>query len=576
MINIDIKDSINANGDNALFVKFNYDEHILGIIKSFPTRYYISSDKVWELPLNQLGKLVEKLSDYDIEITGKYICLDEGPKIKIPKSFKFKTEPFNHQIEGVTYGLNHDKWLLGDEQGLGKTKQVIDIAEVKKVKHCLIICCVNGLKWNWRDEVHTHSNSNAFILGQRRTSTGITIGSNADRLDDLNYLDELPRYIITNIETLRYKVKTGNKIKKRVKGKEVWVDEYFYPITDKLVKLCTSGEIEMIAVDEFHKCKNPEAEQAEQILRLHTPIQIAMTGTPLMNAPLDLFMPLSWLGYEKHSFWQFKNHHCHLGGFGGKQVVGYKHLEEIDETLSTMMLRRLKDDVLDLPEKTYINEYVEMGKEQAKLYATIHADLANNVSNIKMTNNPLVEFIRLRQATGHPNILASDINESAKFDRMEEIVEDAVENGRKVVVFSNWTEITDRALMRLKRFNPATITGKIKDKELLPQKEKFQEDARCKVIVGTIGKMGTGYTLTAGTVVIFLDEPWNKALKDQAVDRCHRIGTSSNITIYTLLCKNTIDERINDLVEKKGAMSDILVDGKIEGDKNALINFLLS
>ena len=106
--------------------------------------------------------------------------------------------------------------------------------------------------------------------------------------------------------------------------------------------------------------------------------------------------------------------------------------------------------------------------------------------------------------------------------------------------------------------------------------DDFQNNAKVKFIIGTIGALGTGLTLTAGTVEIFLDEPWNMALKEQAVDRCHRIGQNNNITIYTLLCKDTIDERINSIVEKKGQMAEILVDGKIEGDKNALINYLLS
>lgn len=576
MLNIDIKESKRCNGDYSLFVTFDYDNRIIDIIKSFPTRAYDSTNKSWELPFNQLGKLVEKLSDFDITISGKYIKL-ETEKRTLPKNFKFKTNPFNHQIIGVEYGLNHDKWLLGDEQGLGKTKQVIDIAVARKVKHCLIICCVNGLKWNWKNEVATHSNESAFILGQRTNNNRTYISSNADRLEDLKNIKNLPKFIITNIETLRYKVPTGRKITKKVNGKLKEVDEYAYPITKRLQKLCESGEIDMIAVDEFHKCKNPDAEQAQQILKLHTPIQIAMTGTPLMNAPLDVYMILKWLGYERHSFYQFKNHHCTMGGYGGYQVVGYKNLEEIDETLSTMMLRRLKENVLDLPEKILINEYVEMGKEQTKIYNEAHSDIANNIDKIKMANNPLSELIRLRQATGYTSILSSTVDESAKFDRMEEIVDDAIENGHKVVIFSNWTQITNPAFKRLsKKYRGVMITGETKDNERQQNVDKFQSDDRVKFIVGTIGAMGTGLTLTAGTVEIFLDEPWNMALKEQAIDRCHRIGAKSNITIYTLLCKGTIDERINELVEKKGAMSDILVDGKIQGDKNALINYLLS
>jgi len=578
MINIVIKNSVMCNGDYSLFVSFDYNADIVDIVKSFPTRNYNKNDKTWELPFNQLGTLVNTLSKYEITISGKYIKLETSEK-KIPPYFNFKTKPFEHQIEGVEFGLNHDKWLLGDEQGLGKTKQVIDIARLRNVKHCLIVCCVNGLKWNWKNEVSIHTDESAWILGQKfiRGGTDIRIGSNADRLLDLENFECLPRFVITNIETLRYKVKTGRKIVVKKKGKFVEEDEYIYPITDKLKELCASGEIDMIAVDEFHKCKNPEASQTEQLLMLHTPIQIAMTGTPLMNAPIDLYPILNWLGYEKHTFWQFKTHYGRLGGFNGTQVVGYKNLEEIEDTLDTMMLRRLKDDVLDLPEKTLINEYVEMGKEQSKVYDMAHSDIISNLDSLKMANNPLAELIRLRQATGNPNILTPTVTDSAKFDRMEELVDDAVDNGRKVVIFSNWTQITNPAFKRLsKKYRGVMITGETKDNERQASVEAFQNDDKVKFIIGTIGAMGTGLTLTAGSVEIFLDEPWNMALKEQAIDRCHRIGQNSNITVYTLLCKGTIDERINSLVEKKGQMSEILIDGKIEGDKNALINYLLS
>lgn len=577
MINIDIRESVKCNGEYSLFVTFDYNSDILQIIKAFPTRFYNTNNKSWELPFNKLGEVVNNLSAYNMRITGKYIKLDTDTEVELPKDFSFKTEPYEHQIEGVKFGLSHNKWLLGDEQGLGKTKQVIDIAVAKKVKHCLIICCVNGLKWNWRNEVFTHSNDGAWILGQKETNNGLVIGTNAERLEDLNNIDSLPRFIITNIETLRYKVKTGRKITQKVNGRFKEVDEYEFPITSKLRELCECGKIEMIAVDEFHKCKNPDAEQAKQILTVKANTQIAMTGTPLMNAPLDLFMPLKWLDYEKHSFYQFKNHHCNMGGYGGYEVVGYKNLDELTETLDTMMLRRLKEEVLDLPEKTLINEYVEMGKEQLKIYDMAHSDIMSNIDKLKMVNNPLAELIRLRQATGNPSILSDDILENAKFDRMEELVDDAVENGKKVVIFSNWTQVTNPAFKRLsKKYKGVMITGETKDNLRQEYVDKFQNDDRVKFIVGTIGALGTGLTLTAGTVEIFLDEPWNMALKEQAIDRCHRIGQKNNITVYTLLCKDTIDERINSLVEKKGQMAEILVDGRIEGDKNALINYLLS
>jgi SNF2 family DNA or RNA helicase len=197
---------------------------------------------------------------------------------------------------------------------------------------------------------------------------------------------------------------------------------------------------------------------------------------------------------------------------------------------------------------------------------------------IKFDNNPLSTLIRLRQATGYTGILSSVVQESAKLDRMEDIVEEAISNNQKVVIFSNWTQMTDIVYERLfsHKYGVVTITGDTQDAQRQNAVKAFQETDMTQVIIGTIGAMGTGLTLTAGTVIIFLDEPWNRALFDQAVDRCHRIGTTSNITIYSLMCKNTIDEKIHKLIYKKGQLSDAIIDGHIIGDKSAVLDYLLN
>ena len=182
-------------------------------------------------------------------------------------------------------------------------------------------------------------------------------------------------------------------------------------------------------------------------------------------------------------------------------------------------------------------------------------------------------MIRLRQATGWTGILSSKVQESAKMARMIELVEEITSSGQKAIIFSNWESITTVAKEQLKSYNPAYITGATKADERMKEVERFQNDDKCKVIIGTIGAMGTGLTLTAAQNVIFLDSPWNMALKAQAEDRAHRIGTKGTVNIITLVCKNTIDERIEELVEKKGQISDALVDGKVSIED---INYLLS
>ena len=486
--------------------------------------------------------------------------------------YNFKIKPFKHQLEGIEYGLTHDKWLLADQMGLGKSMQTICIANIRQVKHCLIICCVNGLKWNWLNEVYKHSNDEGYILGKK----GKAIGSNKQRLDDLNRIDELPRFIITNIETLKYRIPTGEKIEKKVKGKLKLVDRYRYPITEKIQELCALGQIDMIAVDEFHMVKNENTEQAKQILKIHAPIQIAITGTPVLKAPLDVFVALKWLGYEDKTYWQFKAHYCRLGGFYGSDVVGYRNLEELSSLLDIMMLRRLKEEVIDLPEKTFINEYVEMDSKQTAIYKGEKKYLIENIEKIRKSSNPLSEFIRARQATGYTGILSDSIKVSAKFDRMEELVGDAVSNGKKVVIFSNWTQIVNPAYERLsKKYNGVTIIGETNSKDRIRNKDMFQNNSDVNFIIGTIGAMGYGYDLYSGSIVIFLDEPSDMETKNQAIDRCHRIGQTSNITIYTLICQGTIDERINRLVESRGEISNILINGNSKEDVDFIVNYLL-
>lgn len=439
------------------------------------------------------------------------------------------------------------------------TKQILDIAVAKKqlnnYRHCLVICGINGLKWNWIKEIKTHTNEEGYILGQRVNSREKTvIGSNGDKLKDILRIEELPYFIVTNVESFR-----DEKIVGALKG------------------LCDNGTIGMIAFDECHVAKNPNSQQGKGILKLSAENMIAMTGTPLLNTPLDLYIILKWLGYEKHSFYSFKNHYCVMGGYGGYQIVGYQHQNELKEQLDEIMLRRLKEDVLDLPEKVYVDEYVDMSKEQEKIYDEILNDLRLNVDKIASTPNPLSQLIRLRQATGYTGILSTDVQVSAKLDHMEELVEEAVANGKKVVIFSNWTQITDEAYRRLsKKYNGIVITGTTKDSERQSYVNDFQTNSAVKFALGTIGAMGTGIDLYAGTIEIFLDIPWTMGVYQQAVDRCHRIGQKNNVTIYNLICKNTIDERIQEIVNKKGQLSDSLIDGNAVEDKRELLNYLLS
>lgn len=525
---------------SSLFVKMGRDElEYLDVVKSFNC-YYHKNKNMWELPKVAFKTILDKCRDCDISIVGKipkefedYLKLLDNYDKPLDE-YKSKTTPYSYQMESFLYSKDHTKFLLADEQGLGKTKQALDIAVSKKeqMKHCLIVCGVNELKWNWVHEVAVHTNEHAHILGFKDGK----IGSVHDRLLDLQSKhDEF--FLVTNIETLR----------------DVKIQEY-------IKILCTCGVIGMTIIDEIHKCKNSTSMQGKAIHCCCTYYKLALTGTPIMNAAIDLYNVLKWLEVENHSLTQFKNHYCIMGGFGGYQIVGYKHLDELQNRLDKYMLRRKKEDVLDLPPKIYTNEILEMDNGQTKIYKEVEQTIQENIDKILLLPNPLTALIRLRQATGNPDILTTHKVNNVKYKRMEELVEEVVNNGGKVIIFSNWSKVIEPAAQLLEKYNPACITSEVKNKDEVLR--EFKENADCHVILGTIGCLGTGFTLNEANTVIFLDEPWTSADKQQAEDRCHRIGTKGTVNIITLICKDTIDEKVHNIVNSKQELSSKVVDNK--------------
>lgn len=560
-IYIEFAEPVLLKNKESMFIYSNaWTSKIKSIIFELLPQVYIETLKAYEASPIDYEYLTARCKDAGIEYE---VCHNEveptAPEvIEEDKVFKYKTIPYQHQIKGVQFGLEHDRFLLGDEMGLGKTKQIIDLAVIKKYqedyKHCLIICCVNGLKWNWEDEIKIHSNEKSLILGNRQNKKGkwVVKGQSA-KLEDIESLlsgklDDT-YFVITNIETLRDK-----------------------EISKKLAELCENKDINMIAVDEVHKCANNTSQQSKGLLKLKSDSMIAMTGSPIMNNPLDLYVPLNWLGYDRHNYRDFKNHFCRTGG-EFNNIIGFKNMEQIQELLKVMMLRRLKNDVLDLPEKIYTNEYVEMSKPQEQIYDEVVNDLREQVDLIATSQNPLASLIRLRQATGHTSIISSTVSCSAKFDRCLELVKDFTADGHKIIIFSNWATMIDLLKVALQDYNPAVITGNTANRQ--EEKDRFMNDSNCKVICGTCGAMGTGLTLTAADIVIFFDEPWTAANKLQAEDRAHRIGAKNNVQIITLLTKNTIDEKIHDIVYKKRLISENLIDNLDCAEISKLLTFLL-
>ena len=553
MINITIDKPKKLPGLTSAFIGFDkFNEELIDRIRNMQNRVYDKNTKEWEIPIDELEGFISSARNFEINIE---LVKEVAEKTNIPKSYKFFTKPYSFQKTGVEYGLSHDSFLLGDEMGTGKSKQIIDIACCRKllgqIKQCLVVVGVNSLKYNWLDEIRIHSKERGWVLGtQFRKNGSMYDGTTKDKIEDLKtHTKEL--FLITNIETFRS-------------------DEF-------VEELRKNKNIDMMVIDEAHYCRNSQSHQGKNILKCaNYKYKIAATGTPLVNSPVDAYAILKWLGIEKSNFTTFKRFYCNYGGFGGYQITGFKNLHVLRDSLQNYMLRRLKRDVLDLPEKTIKNEYVDMLPGQSKIYNELRNDILTNIDKIALSDNPLTELLRLRQCTDWSGILSSEIAESAKMERLLQLVDDIVQSGNKVVIASNWTQVTDIIVDKLKQYKPSIITGQYSVPERHASKDKFQTDEKCKVCVGTIGAMGTGITLTAASYIIFFDLPWTRAAFDQCTDRLDRIGQRNDMTVIKLLARNTIDERIDEIILGKGAMSDMLVDGKIQGNKRSFILQMVS
>lgn len=541
MIIIEEKKTKKLPGITSLFLSFNYNPIYVDILKSIPIHNFDKKDKIWEIPTSYTDELLDKLCVYDsIQLK----LLNKPTKIINKFNLKdYKTKPFDYQLEGIEYGLNHDKWLLLDEPGLGKTLQLIYLAQELKeregIEHCLIICGINTLKANWKKEIQKHSNLSCRILGERYGKRGgYSIGSTTQRAEDLkNPIKEF--FVITNIETFR-----NEAIMEAFKKSE--------------------NKFDMIVIDEIHACKNPNSQQGKHLLKLNNAkYRIGATGTLLLNDPLDAYVPLKWIGAERSAFSTFKYFYYNYGGPFNNTFIGFRNIDVLKYQIEQYSLRRQKD-LLHLPPKFIIEEYVEMDSKQNQFYNNIKQGIIDEVDKVRMsTANILAMTARLRQATACPSMLTTENIESAKINRCVDLTQQIVENGHKIVIFSTFKETVYELKEKLKHLGLVVVTGDQKELEIEANKEAFQHDDKVKIFLATWQKAGTGITLTAADYMIFIDTPWTWGVFDQACDRIYRIGTKEDVFIYNLITKDTVDERVLEILRDKEAIADYIVDDEI-------------
>lgn len=517
------------------------------IFNNLTVYYYFKKEHYWEISsvdlkafLDQATRLDSvqlKLLETESELNFKEVTEEEQALLE-----KAQYKPFKHQIDAINFTLQHHKWLLLDSMGLGKSGSIIYTAEILHkrglIDHCLIICGVNAVKENWANEIQKFSDESFMILGKKIGKRGgVSYTSIAERAEVLKKpIKEF--FVITNIETIR---------------------------NEAIVKAINNSKnnFGMIAVDEIHRCANKQSDQGKHLLKLNSEYKIAATGTLITNSPLSAYLPLVWTNNDHSILTTFKPQYFVYGGFNDAQIIGYKNLDLLQEEIDACSLRRTLDQVRDdMPEKIVEYELLELDRAHKDFYEAIKAGVKDEADKIELNSSNLLALTtRLRQAAVCPSILTTQPIKSTKLMRCKELVDDIVTSGEKVLILSNFVQPVKDLAEMLKEYKPLLCLGEMKDDVVAYNNKLFQEDPEYKVLIGTHARAGTGLTFNAAQYSIMLDTPYTYAALAQSEDRIYRVNNTRAAYIKILEEKDTIDERIREIVTTKKNLSDYLVDG---------------
>lgn len=448
---------------------------------------------------------------------------------KIP--INLKAELRNYQIEGLNWLNFLDEFgfggILADDMGLGKTVQVLSYILLQLEKGYTapnLVIVPTSLLYNWEKEIQKFAPSLNYLIhyGPSR---------NSEAIDFTSYNVILTTYgtSLSDIELLR---------------KETF---------------------NLIVLDESQAIKNPNSKRYKAVRLLSARQRIAMTGTPVENNTFDLYAQLSFvmpglLGSAK----QFKDNYATLIDTHQNEEIAL----ELQRKVYPFILRRTKKQVAtELPDKTEMVLYCEMGKEQRKVYEAYKKEFQDFLQNSsddefkKSSLHVLQGLTKLRQICNSPALLSDEAYYGAKSSKLDELFTkiDELKDKHKIIVFSQFVgmlELIKEALDKA-HIKYAYLTGKTRKRE--EQVEFFQNDEETRVFLISLKAGGTGLNLTEAEYVFIVDPWWNPAVENQAIDRAYRIGQKNNVTAIRLIVPNTIEEKIVLLQERKRKLAEDLI-----------------
>ncbi len=463
-------------------------------------------------------------------------------ELKLPEGLNASLR--NYQETGFKWLKTLDSYnfggILADDMGLGKTIQLVSVilsyvenwGDMESLKPSLVIC-PSSLTLNWFNEIKKFAPSLKVLL----------INGNAQ--ERKNKIEKINDYnvIIESYDILKRDI-------------EIYKEKNY--------------EFKYAIADEAQYIKNNNTQNFKAIKEINAETRFALTGTPIENSLSELWSIFDFVmpGYL-FSYRKFKE----LYETPIVKNEDQSAMKKLKMLIEPFILRRIKEDVLtELPDKTITILNNEMEEEQQKIYMSYMAQVKQEIETEISVNGfeksqikILSLLMRLRQICCHPSLFIENYKgESSKLKQCIQIVKDAIESGHKILLFSGYTTMFEIIEQELKKENITyyKLTGQTKVGDRIKLVDEFNENPDIKVFLISLKAGGTGLNLIGADMVIHYDPWWNLSAENQATDRTYRIGQKKNVQVYKLITKNSIEEKIYELQQKKAKLIDNMLSTK--------------
>lgn len=440
-----------------------------------------------------------------------------------------------YQLDGIAFAAGSGRAVLADDMGLGKTIQAVGAAELlareAEIKKVLVVCPAS-LKSQWRAEIHRFCDRDVQLIG----------GASAQRLAQY---DNGCFFTVCNYEQVLRDILAIEQVK--------W---------------------DLIILDEGQRIKNWEAKTSSVIKSLKSPFALVLSGTPLENRLDELYSVVQFVDDRRLGpGFRFFNKHRMVDEKG--KVLGYKHLSDLRETLKPVLLRRTRESVrLELPPRTTELVRIPPTDEQIELHSghmTMVATIVRKKFISEMDLLRLQKHLLMARMSANSTYLVDKEppGHSTKLERLDELFEQLFsEDGRKVVLFSEWTTMLNliEPLLKKRKLDFVRLDGSVPQKQRQELVHKFQTDPDCRLFL-TTNAGSTGLNLQSANTVINVDLPWNPAVLEQRIARAHRMGQQQPVQVYVLVTEGTIEENLLQTLAAKKDLALAALDVESEVDQ---------